>query len=56
MYLYADFCVGHVFGLFSGQVRDLGIATSNLSSFGEDAAGELYVLSLSGGVSRIDPA
>ena len=56
VYLFADFCVGHVFGLYLGQVRDLGIATSNLASFGEDAAGELYVLSLSDGVFRIDPA
>jgi len=56
VYLYADFCVGHVFGLFNGQARDLGIAASNLSSFGEDAAGDLYVLSLSDGVFRIDPA
>jgi hypothetical protein len=56
VYLYADFCVGHVFGVVNGQTRDLGIATSNLSSFGEDAAGELYVMSLSGGVFRIDPA
>ena len=56
VYLYADFCVGHVFGVLNGQTRDLGIAAGNLSSFGEDAAGELYVLSLSDGVFRIDPA
>jgi glucose/arabinose dehydrogenase len=56
VYLFADFCVGHVIGLANGQARDLGIAASNLSSFGQDASGELYVLSLSGGVSRIDPA
>lgn len=56
VYLFADFCVGHVFGLLNGQVRDLGIGAGNLASFGEDAAGELYVLSLSDGVFRIDPA
>lgn len=56
VYLFADFCAGHVMGLAGGQVRDLGIAASNLSSFGEDTGGELYVLSLSGGVYRIDPA
>jgi glucose/arabinose dehydrogenase len=56
VYLFADFCVGHVFGLYLGQVRDLGIAVGNLASFGQDAGGELYVLSLSDGVFRIDPA
>jgi glucose/arabinose dehydrogenase len=56
VYLFADFCVGHVMGLANGQVRDLGMTASNLASFGEDLNGELYVLSLSGGVSRIDPA
>jgi hypothetical protein len=56
VYLFADFCVGHVFGLVGGQVRDLGISSSNLASFGQDSDGELYVLSLTGGVSRIDPS
>jgi hypothetical protein len=36
--------------------RDLGPLVENLSSFGEDADGELYALSLSGGVYRIVPA
>src|SRR5581483_75281 len=40
VYLYGDFCFGHVFGVSNGQARDLGISTTNLSSFGEDAAGE----------------
>ncbi len=56
VYLFADFCVGHVFGWYPGQVRDLGISVGNLASFGQDANGELYVLSLSDGVFRIDPA
>jgi len=56
VYLFADFCVGHFFGLANGQVRDLGISTTSLSSFGQDASGELYVLSLSSGVFRVDPA
>ena len=34
----------------------LGAATSEVTSFGEDAAGELYVLSRSGSIFRIDPA
>jgi glucose/arabinose dehydrogenase len=38
--------------------RDLGVAVPGglVSSFGEDADGELYVLSLDGGVFRLDPA
>jgi glucose/arabinose dehydrogenase len=60
-YLFADFCAGDVMGLrqTGGRVTelaDLGLHAENLSSFGEDAAGELYVLSLDGRVSRIDPA
>jgi hypothetical protein len=56
VYLFADFCAGHVMGMVNGQVRDLGMATSNLASFGQDLNGDLYALSLSGGVYRIDPA
>jgi glucose/arabinose dehydrogenase len=38
--------------------RDTGIEVAGglVSSFGEDAAGELYVMSLAGGMYRIDPA
>jgi glucose/arabinose dehydrogenase len=56
VYLFADFCGGHVMGFANGQARDLGMTASNLSSFGQDAAGEVYVLSLSDGVFRIDPS
>ena len=35
---------------------DLGVTVPSLSSFGEDAAGELYALSLEGPVYRLDPA
>ena len=35
---------------------DLGLRVGNLASFGEGADGELYVCSLDGDVSRIDPA
>ena len=36
--------------------RDLGLNVPSLSSFGTDADGELYALSLGGGVFRIAPA
>jgi glucose/arabinose dehydrogenase len=41
-----------------GEAREseLGVAVENLASFGEDAAGELYAVSLSGPVFRIVPA
>ncbi|HEY7876244.1 MAG TPA: hypothetical protein VIG64_14105, partial [Actinomycetota bacterium] len=35
--------------------RDLGVTLENLVAFGEDTAGELYVLSLAGPVFRIVP-
>jgi glucose/arabinose dehydrogenase len=60
-YLYGDYCSGWVraarFG--GGKVseqRDLGLQVSSLSSFGTDADGELYALSLGGDVFRIVPA
>jgi hypothetical protein len=36
--------------------RYLGPHVASLASFGQDQSGELYVLSLEGGVYRIDPA
>jgi putative cell wall-binding protein/glucose/arabinose dehydrogenase len=58
-YLYADFCVGRIFAVRQdgGRIvesKDLGITVSNLASFGEDNAGNLYALSLGGVVHRLD--
>ncbi|MGH9188302.1 MAG: PQQ-dependent sugar dehydrogenase [Acidimicrobiales bacterium] len=60
-YLYGDFCVGELRALvqIDGQVveeQSLGMTVPNLSSFGEDADGELWALSLEGPIYRIDPA
>jgi glucose/arabinose dehydrogenase len=60
-YLYGDYCAGWVRAARArgGKVleqRDLGLEVPGLSSFGTDAAGELYALSLNGDVSRIAPA
>jgi glucose/arabinose dehydrogenase len=57
-YVFGDFCNGRLeaFVVRNGraaQHRELGLVVENLASFGEDAAGELYVLSLSGNVYRI---
>jgi glucose/arabinose dehydrogenase len=58
-YVFADFCMGGIQGLrFDGGevVREqLGGTAGTISSFGEDADGELYVLSLVGWVYRVVP-
>ena len=58
-YVYGDFCKGQLrsarlsAGSASGD-RSLGLRTvSELSSFGEDALGRVYVVSLSGPVYRL---
>ena len=57
-YIFGDFCAGTIWTLrISGgnatDVRRERIRVDNLSSFGEDARGELYATSLSGTVYRI---
>jgi glucose/arabinose dehydrogenase len=60
-YLYADYCAGWIrsFRYSSGTAvelqdhsGDLG-TVSQIVSFGEDAAGELYVVSLTGAIYRL---
>ena len=60
-YIYADRCVGTIQALrqAGGRVvdqRSFSASVRPLTSFGQDAAGELYVLSAEGGLFRIDPA
>ncbi len=59
-YLYGDFCEGIIYGArlsnsgASGNARVAGLPQiAALSSFGEDARGRIYVVSLGGTVSRI---
>jgi glucose/arabinose dehydrogenase len=58
-YLFADYCGGVVQGFriaggrATGQQTFSRMRTSQLSSFGEDSSGEMYVTSLDGGVYRI---
>jgi hypothetical protein len=50
-YVYADYCSGRVWSMRAGPrpggVREetggLGVSLSNVTSFGEGSAGELYV-------------
>jgi glucose/arabinose dehydrogenase len=52
-YIYGDFCSGEMF-LLQGTTPSLLQDTSlNISSFGEDESGELYVVSLGGTVQRL---
>jgi hypothetical protein len=60
-YFYGDFCAGRIHSLvFDGGIvtkhadraGELGVV-SQLSSFGYDAAGEVYVTSLTGQVFKI---
>jgi len=60
-YVFGDYCTGKLeaFVMHNGRAADrrfLGPEVNQLSSFGQDANGELYVTSLAGGVYRIDPA
>jgi glucose/arabinose dehydrogenase len=61
-YLYGDFCIGDLHSFTADptrQARDdraLGLRVEQLSSFGEDAAGHLYVVSLAGPVYRLAAA
>ena len=52
-YVYGDYCTGEIFGWDGTQdlLLDTGL---NISSFGEDESGELYVVGLGGTVRRLD--
>lgn len=60
-YFYADFCAGFVrsFRFVNGAVTEhanwASLGGGNISSFGEDADGELYIVTLGGGLYRIVP-
>lgn len=59
-YVFGDVCTGQLSALKPDGSKwvpmSLGSKVSYLAGFGEDAAGELYALSLEGAVSRIEPA
>jgi glucose/arabinose dehydrogenase len=59
-YFFGDFCSGRMwsFTLLDGTASDVrrdSLPVGSLSSFGEDAAGELYVLTLEGDVLKLAP-
>ena len=52
-YVYADFCTGEIFVRSGGSSSLLLDTALNISSFGEDEAGEIYVVGLGGTVDRM---
>lgn len=60
-YLFSDYCEGQIRAISMtngavGDSADLGINGGQVVSFAQDHDGELYVLSLDGGIYRIDRA
>ena len=54
-YVFGDYCTGEIF-LWDGSTQSvLRDTTLNISAFGEDEDGEIYVVGLGGTVSRIAP-
>jgi hypothetical protein len=57
-YFYGDFCTGEIWSLRAVHAKLVGkrkerVKIGNLSSFGQDAAGELYATSLNGQVYKL---
>jgi len=57
-YIYADYCVGEIRSLDLSPGSDdrstgIDVADFTLAAFGEDACGRIYVVQLSGAVSRL---
>ncbi len=59
-YVFADFCSREVWALRRdssvGSITVLGTVPGNPSSFGEDAAGELYITAFDGKIYKLMPA
>lgn len=60
-YLFADYCGSSLHGTpvgpgVKGEDIDFGLAVKNVTSFGQDQHNELYVLTQSDGLLRLDPA
>ena len=55
-YVFGDYCSGRIMGLIDGQPLVLLASGLRISSFGEDQAGELYVVDHGGGIYKITPS
>jgi glucose/arabinose dehydrogenase len=54
-YIFGDFCSGEIWGYQEGETRMLLATDLQISSFGEDRDGELYVLGHGGEIVQIVP-
>ncbi len=52
-YVFGDFCTGEIFVLNEGVFQLLLDTELNISSFGEDEEGEIYVVDIAGTIHRI---
>jgi hypothetical protein len=57
-YLFADYCSGPIWAIDAATEApvapvEVGAAEGSVSAFGEDVAGELYLLTLNGPIYRI---
>jgi uncharacterized repeat protein (TIGR03806 family) len=56
MYIYGDHETGKICGIRDGRTRELAATHLRVVAFGEDAAGELYILDhLQGTIHRLEP-
>lgn len=54
-YVFGDYCSGEVMRLQQHQVQVLLETELGISSFGQDEAGEIYVIDYAGGIYRLAP-
>lgn len=52
-YIFGDFCSGEIWGYRDGHTRLLRETDLQISSFGEDQEGELYVVGYGGGIFQV---
>ena len=52
-YVYADYCTGEIWQLLSGTNTLLLDTTLNITSFGEDESGEIFVVGQNGTINRL---
>lgn len=61
VYIFGDYCTGRVWAMYrdgdlNWQTNELANTGWAISSFGEDEAGEIYLVDYAGTIYRIDPA
>lgn len=55
VYVFGDYCTGEIWGYRNGQTTQLLNTDLQISSFGEDREGELYVIGHQGKIFQIAP-